>query len=229
MYYNYKSVLLNSQKNHIFYCYFMFFYSSIWSSIFHSSYGIHLLDHLSAGHLAGLFVKLFAQTHPLQRFRRPSAPLRPGNAGDGQSQLHVGKDGLVRDKVVALEHEADGVVAVGVPIPVVIFPGGDAVDDQISAVIAVKAADDIQQRRFARAAGPEDGDKLIVPQVQADAVQRGLNQCSGFILLENLPDLKHACHLINHCFHHYIRNKKTQHKLLMKQKKFIFSFHFVIK
>ena len=51
----------------------------------------------------------------------------------------------MRDQVIALEHKADRMVAVGVPVPVIIFPCRDSVYDQISVVIAIKTADNIQQ------------------------------------------------------------------------------------
>ena len=152
--------------------------------------------HLSAGHLAGLLVQLLSQSHLLQGSLCPLAPLCPGDAGNGQGQLHIGQDGLVGNQIVALEYEADGMVSVGIPIPILIFPGGNPVDDQLSAVIAVKSADDIQQCGFSGAAGAENGDEFIIPEIQADAVQRRLNQRPGFVLLENLFDLKHACHLV---------------------------------
>ena len=76
------------------------------------------------------------------------------------------------DEVVALEHKADGVVAVGVPVAVGVLFGGDAVDDKVAAVVAVQAADDVQQGGLAGAAGAEDGDEFVVAQVQADIVQR---------------------------------------------------------
>ena len=71
---------------------------------------------------------------------------------------------LVGDQVVALEHKADGVVAVGVPVPVLVLLGGDAVDDQVAGIVAVQAADDVEEGGFAGAAGAQDGDELIVPR-----------------------------------------------------------------
>ena len=47
------------------------------------------------------------------------------------------------DQVIALEHKADGVVPVGVPVAVCVFFCGDAVDDQIAAVVAIQTADDV--------------------------------------------------------------------------------------
>ena len=79
--------------------------------------------------------------------RRRSERLMP------EGQLHVGQHRLVGDQVVALEDEADGVVAVGIPVPVRVLLGGDAVDDEIAAVIAVQTADDVQQGGLAGAGG----------------------------------------------------------------------------
>ena len=117
------------------------------------------------------------------------AALGPGNTGDGKGQLHVGQHGLVGDEVVALEHKADGVVAVGVPVAVGVLFGGDAVDDQIAAVIPVQTADNVQQGSFAGAAGAEDGDEFVITQVQADIVQRILHEITGLVLFADLFDL----------------------------------------
>ena len=93
------------------------------------------------------------------------------------------------DEVVALEHKADGVVAVGVPVAVGVLFGGDAVDDQIAAVIPVQTADNVQQGSFAGAAGAEDGDEFVITQVQADIVQRILHEIAGLVLFADLFDL----------------------------------------
>ena len=147
--------------------------------------------HLAAGHLGGVLVQLVAQTHFLQRLGGPAAALSARHARDGQGQFDVGEDGLVGDEVIALEHEADGVVAVGVPVPVGVAAGGDAVDDELAAVVAVEAADDVEQRGLARAAGAEDGDKFAVAQVEADPVERCLCQIAGGVFLFDIDKLKH--------------------------------------
>ena len=118
--------------------------------------------HLSAGHLVRLLVELISQPHFLKRFHSPLPALCLPDAGDGQRQLHIRQDCLVRDQVIALEHEADRVVPVGIPVSVLIFLRGDAVDDHIPAVIAVQSSYNIQKRRLPRPAGTEDGDKFIV-------------------------------------------------------------------
>ena len=96
------------------------------------------------------------------------------------------------DQIVALEHEADGVVAVRVPVAVGVLFGGDAVDDEVAAVVAVEAADDVQKGGLARAGGPQNGDELTVAEVEADAVEGVLDQLPGLILLADLFELKHS-------------------------------------
>ena len=131
-----------------------------------------------------MLVQLVAQTHFLQCFGGPAAAFGTRYAGDGQCQLHVGQHGLVGDEVVALEHKADGVVAVGVPVAVGVLFGGDAVDDQ--------TADDVQQGGLAGAAGAKDGDELAVAEAQADLVKGCLDQVAGLVLLVDLFELKHG-------------------------------------
>ena len=148
--------------------------------------------HLAAGHLVGLLVELIAQSHRLQGCLCPLFPLRRGDAGNGQCQLHIGQNTLMGDQIVALEHETDGMVPVGIPVPVRVFSGGNAVDDQIAAVIPVQTADDVQQCGLTGAAGAQNGHKFIVPQIQAHTVQCSLHQFTGDILFSDVLDLKHG-------------------------------------
>ena len=48
------------------------------------------------------------------------------------------------NQIVALEYKADGVVAIGIPVPILILLGGDPVDDQVAGVVAVQTADNIE-------------------------------------------------------------------------------------
>ena len=147
--------------------------------------------HLAAGHLAGLFVALVAQTHRLQRFAGALPALLAGNARDGHGQFHVGQHALVGNQVIALKNKADGVVAVGIPVPILVLSGRNTPDDQVAAVIAVQAADDVQQGGLAAAAGAQNGHELVVAEGKAHAVQRRLGQVAGGILLANFLNLKH--------------------------------------
>lgn len=124
------------------------------SGFVHQRAGNGYALHLPAGHLAGVLVQLVAQPYLLQRSGGTAAALGLGYARDGQCQFHVAQHGLVGDQVIALEHKTDGVVSVRVPVAVGVFFGGDAVDDQIAAVVAIQTADDVQQGGLAGAAGP---------------------------------------------------------------------------
>ena len=147
--------------------------------------------HLSAGHLVRLFMQLVSKPHLFQRLRCPLPALRPGNTGNGQRQFHIGKNRLVGDQIIALEHKADGMVTVRVPIPVGIFLGGDPVDYQIAAVITVQTTDHVQQCGFTGTAGSQNGHKLIIPERQTDTVQRRLNQFSCHVFFPYILNPKH--------------------------------------
>ena len=112
--------------------------------------------HLPAGKLTGLLVDVLGQADAPEGFQGPFAALGARHARQRERQLHVGEHGLVRDEVVALEHEADAVVAVGVPVAVLVLLGGNAVDDQVARIVMVKPAHDVQQRGLARARRPQD-------------------------------------------------------------------------
>ena len=148
--------------------------------------------HLPAGQLRGLLVDVLGQADLFQGLPGPPGAFAPGDAPDGQRQLHVGQDRLVGDQVVALEHEADAVVAVGVPVPVPVLFCGDPVDDQVPAVIAVEAADDVEQCRFSRSAGAQHGNELAAAQREADVVERRLHQLAGMVCLADMIDLQHV-------------------------------------
>ena len=90
------------------------------------------------------------------------------------------------DQVVILKHKTDGMIAIGIPVLVLIHLCGNPVYHQITAVIAVQTADDIQQGGLAGSAGSQDRYKLIVPQAEADTVQRFLHQFSCSILFCNI-------------------------------------------
>ncbi len=148
--------------------------------------------HLTAGQLVRPLVGLVAETDLFEGRQSALAPLRRWDVGDGQSQFHIGQDGLVRDEVVVLEDEAHRVVAVGVPVLIGIFFGGDAVDDEVAGVVPVETADDIEQRRFSRAARAQDGDELVVPEGQGDVVEGGLREVARHIGFADAFYFQHA-------------------------------------
>ena len=94
------------------------------------------------------------------------------DARQSQRQLHIGQHTLVGDQIVALEHEAHRMIAVGVPIPALVLTGGAAADDQVTAGIAVQAADDVQKRGLATAGVTQYGHKLRRPKGNGHAFER---------------------------------------------------------
>ena len=73
--------------------------------------------HLTAESWAGV-CRCVGQADVGQRFHGTVAALLAPDARQRERKLHVGEDRLVRDEVVALEHETDAVVAVGIPIAI---------------------------------------------------------------------------------------------------------------
>ena len=88
-------------------------------------------------------MQLVAEADLFQCLFGPRAPLGLGNARERERQLDVLQYRLVRDEVVALEHKADAVIAVAVPVAVAEFARGCAGDDKIAFGILVQTADDV--------------------------------------------------------------------------------------
>ena len=147
--------------------------------------------HLAAGHLIRLLAQLVAQSDALQRAPGAGAAFAAGDARERQRQLHVLQDRLMRDQVIALEHEADGVVAVGIPVPVAELARGAALDQQVSGCILIQPADDVQERRLAAARRPEHRDKFLFPEIQCDPAQRVDRGISGGVVLYDLLQPQH--------------------------------------
>ena len=146
--------------------------------------------HLTAGELVRLLVDLIAETDFLERFLRPGFPFGCRHIGNGQSQFHIAEDALVRNEVVVLEHEADRMIAVGVPVLVPVLSRRDAVDDEVAGVIPVEPADDVQKRRLPGPARTQDGYEFIVSQCQRDIVESDLSQFARHIGLADIFDFK---------------------------------------
>ena len=132
---------------------------------------------------------VFGEAHASQGVEGALATLGARDARQGQGQLDVGQDTLVRDQVVGLEDEADAVVAVGVPVAGLVVLRGDAVDDEVAALEAVEASDDVEHRRLAGARLAQNGDELVVAERDGDLVERHLHQVGGLVGLDDLLEL----------------------------------------
>ena len=126
--------------------------------------------HLPARELIGPFVEFLAQPHALERLGGAPFALFLRYARKGERQLDIAQHRLVRDEVVRLEHKADAVVAVGVPVAVFEVLGGDALDDEVAVRVVVQPADDVQKRGLAAARLAEDGHEFLSAEAEADAL-----------------------------------------------------------
>ena len=105
---------------------------------------------------------MLAQANCLERLARTLAALGMPHTRERKRQLHVFQDGLMRDEVIALEHKADAVVAIGIPIAIVKVLGRDTVDQQVAGIKMIKPADNVEHRSFARARGTQNGHELVI-------------------------------------------------------------------
>ena len=135
---------------------------------------------------------MLAQTDYLKRLARTLAALGMAHARERKRQLHVFQNGLMRNEVIALEHKADAVVAVGIPIAIVKVLGRNAVDEQIARVKVVESANNVEHRSFARARRAQNGHELIIAKRQAHAIERHLRKRLRDIPFANIFELQHG-------------------------------------
>jgi len=98
----------------------------------------------------------------------------------------------VHYEIVTLENETDCMVPVGVPVLVFVSAGGNAVDYQFSAVIAVKTAYDVEKSSLSGAARPQHGNEFIVPEIQRHSVKSFLYESAGPVFFSDIIYLKHS-------------------------------------
>ena len=98
----------------------------------------------------------------------------------------------MRNEVIALEHKADAVVAVGIPIAVAEVLGRDAVNQQVARIKVVKSADNVEHRGFARTRGTQNGHELVIAKRQAHAVERHLRKRLRNVPFANTFELQHG-------------------------------------
>ena len=114
------------------------------------------------------------------------------HACERERQLHVFQDGLVRNEVIALEHKADAVVAIGIPIAIVKVLGRDAVDEQVARVKVVESADNVEHRGLTRPRRSQNGHELVIAKSQAHAVERHLRKRLRDVPFANSFELQHG-------------------------------------
>ena len=90
-------------------------------------------------------MQLIAKSDLFQRLDSTATALCLRNTRQGQRQLYVAQNRLVRDEVITLEHKSNRMIAVGIPICILETLGRAAVDEEITLGIAVKTANDVEQ------------------------------------------------------------------------------------
>ena len=93
-------------------------------------------------------VHVLAQTNCLERLACTLAALGMAHARERKRQLNVFQDGLMWNEVIALEHKADAVVTIGIPIAIVKVLGRNTVDQQVARVKVIQSADNVEHRSF---------------------------------------------------------------------------------
>ena len=114
------------------------------------------------------------------------------HARERERQLHVFQNGLMRNEVIALEHKADAVVAVGIPIAVAEVLGRDAVNQQVAGIKVVQPTDNVEHCGFARARGTQNGHELVIAKSQAHVIERHLRKRLCDVPFANTFELQHG-------------------------------------
>ena len=109
-----------------------------------------------------------AEPHELQRGRGVLQSLLLFEAGELQRQFDVFKRGQDRDQIEGLKHEADVFVAPVGDLP--IGQGAQVLAEHHNLTVrsVVHRRDQVQQRRFARAGRPHQGDEFAVVDLDLD-------------------------------------------------------------
>jgi hypothetical protein len=127
---------------------------------------------LAARQLVRAVVDALAQLDHLQRLAGAGETLFLGDAGVDERQLHVVQRGRARQQVEGLEDEADLAVAHGRQLVVVHLGHHVAVQHVAALRGRVQAADDVHERRLARARRPHHRHVLALRDLERDAAQR---------------------------------------------------------
>ena len=92
-------------------------------------------------------------------------------AGIHEREFHIGEGGRAVQQVELLEDEADGLVAQVRQLVTAELREGTALDQQFAAGRHVECADQVHQRRLARARRAHDRGHLALDEIDIDAAQ----------------------------------------------------------
>ena len=91
-----------------------------------------------------------------------------------------------------MEHKADAVVAVGIPIAIAKVLGRDAVDEQVAGIEMIEPTDNVEHRGFARTRGTQNGHELVIAKSQAHVIERHLRKRLRNVSFANTFELQHG-------------------------------------
>ena len=126
---------------------------------------------LAARELARLVLEARAEADLLQDLRRAAARLVAVHPADEERHRHVLHRGELGKEVVELVDEAERAVAHPPALGLAHRAEGLALDRHRARRGRIQAAEDVQQRRFAGAGAPHDGNALAGMYVEVHAVQ----------------------------------------------------------
>ena len=156
-------------------------------AVYHDMGNLNFTFITDVGESNALDLKLFCE--PVVR---TLATLGMPHARERERQLHVFQNGLMRNEVIALEHKADAVVAVGIPIAIVKVFGRNTVDQQVARIEMIEPTDNVEHRSFARPRRSQNGHELVIAKRQAHAVERHLRKRLRNVPFANTFELQHG-------------------------------------
>src|SRR5690606_16143223 len=126
---------------------------------------------LAAGELLGPETDALLEPQAREQLARALVPVLQLHARVHGGHLDVLGGRVLRDEVVALEHEAEGLAPEVRQLVAVEVRDVASLEQVLAGGGPVEAAEDVHQRRLARARGAHDGHELARVDLQVDAVQ----------------------------------------------------------
>src|SRR6266852_2437218 len=146
---------------------------------------------LAARELLGGVQGALGQADAVQRLRRAAGALARLDAGEKHRQLHVALRRQARHKLVRLEDETEAFLPQQRQLVVREAGHLAAVDAVRARGRPVEAADDVQERRLARARGPHDREVVPVGDRQVDVAQGVHGAPADLIVAADAQKLDH--------------------------------------
>ena len=144
----------------------------------------------AAGELGGALIDAVGEPDFLEDVERPRAALRTRHAGVLGGEHHVLQRGARRYQAVALEDEAHLARADFVEGAVLELGDVAPVEHHVARGGSCQAADDVEQRRLARARRPHHREELAVAHLEVGAPKRVDNVALAHV--EQLLDTLHG-------------------------------------